>query len=190
MGVVLAIKKKGEICIVSDSMTISGGSRKQNAEHIINCEKIIQWGSSYIGLASHPAWPLVLQSYISQVKHKAALNSRDKIFYELLKMHQVLKEKYHLSSCGDEGDSFESIGFESLIINAWGIFKTYELRSVQQFIRFAAVGSGAQYALGALHALYDRCDSAEEIAREALHAVVEFEDSSGLPGIFYTVKSK
>jgi ATP-dependent protease HslVU (ClpYQ) peptidase subunit len=90
----------------------------------------------------------------------------------------------------DEDDLFESSKMESLIVNSHGIFKTYELRSVQQFIYFAAIGSGAQYALGALYALYDRFDSAEEVAREALKAVVEFDDSSGLPGSFYTVKSK
>ena len=190
MGIILAIKKGGSICIASDSMTVSGGSRKQTAEHVYNTDKIIKWGSSYVGTASHPSWPLVLQSYINQAKNKPGLRSKEEVFEELLKMHQILKDRYHLSSSGDEDDLFESSKFESLIVNSQGIFKTYELRSVQQFIRFAAIGSGAQYALGALHALYDRLDSPEEIAREVLKTVVEFDDSSGLPGSFYTVKSK
>ena len=190
MGIVLAVKKKGTLCIASDSMTIAGGSRKQTADQVSNTEKVVKWGASYIGTANHPSWPLVLKSYIKQAKNKPALKSKEEIFEELLKMHPVLKVKYYLSPCGDDDDSFESSKFESLIINPHGIFKTYDLRSVQQFIHFAAIGSGAQYGLGALYALYDRFDSAEEIAREALNAVVEFDDSSGLPGAFYTVKSK
>lgn len=190
MGIVLAVKKKGLLCIAADSMTISGGSRKQSAEYVMNSDKIIQWGTSYIGTAAHPSWTLVLKSYISQIKHKPLLKSKEEIFEELLKMHEVLKEKYYLSPGADEDDLFESSRFESLIVNAYGIFKTYELRSVQQFVHFAAIGSGEEYALGALQALYDRVDSAEEIAKRALDAVVEFDDSSGLPGTFYTIKSK
>jgi ATP-dependent HslUV protease subunit HslV len=190
MGIVLAVKKKGIICIASDTMTISGGSRKQTAEHVSNSEKVVKWGPSYIGIASHPIWPLVLNSYFKHEKRQPALKSKDEIFDELLNLHKALKESYFLTSYEDDEDAFESSRLESLIVNSYGIFKTYELRSVQQFIQFAAIGSGTQYALGALQALYNRLDSAEEIAKAALKAVVEFDDSSGLPGTFYTVKSK
>ncbi len=190
MGIVLAVKKRGVICIASDSMTITGGSRKQTANHIVNFEKISKWGASYVGITEHPAWRLVLNSYINQSKQKPSLQSEEEIFDELLKMHQILKDKYYLVPEEDEDDSFESSRFESLIVNSYGMFKTYDLRSIQQFIHFAAIGSGSSYALGALHALYERLDSAEEIAKAALDAVVEFDDSSGLPGTFYSVKSK
>jgi len=190
MGIVLAVKKRGSICIAADTMTISGGSRKQTAEHVSNSEKIVKWGASYIGIATHPIWSLVLNGYIKQEKQKPSLRSKDEIFVELLKLHQILKEKYYLTPYDDEDDAFESSRFESLIVNPYGIFKTYELRSVQQFIQFAAIGSGASYALGALHILYNRLDSAEDIARAALNAVIEFDDSSGLPGSFYTLKAK
>ena len=187
MGIVLAVKKKNVICIASDSMSVSGGSRKQMASHVINSEKIIQCGSSYIGTAGHPLWPLVLKSYFK--RKKPQLSSKEAIFQELFKMHPVLKEEYCLNAATEEDDPFESSRFESLIVNGHGIFKTYELRSVQKFIQFAAIGSGAQYALGALYALYDRLNSAEEIAKSAIDAAAEFDDSSGLPGFFHTVKA-
>ncbi|MCH9626290.1 MAG: hypothetical protein S4CHLAM123_14860 [Chlamydiales bacterium] len=190
MGIILAVKKNDIVCIAADSMTISGGQRKQTADHVVNHEKIVKWGDSYLGVSDHPVWPLVLRSYIKQLKQFSSLKSREEIFDELLKMHQVLKDKYYLVTEEDEDDEFESSRFESLIVNSHGIFKTYALRSIQHFIRFAAIGTGTSYALGALHALYDRLDSAEEIAKAALAAVVEFDDSSGLPGTFYTVKSK
>ncbi|MBS0621412.1 MAG: hypothetical protein JSR80_00415 [Verrucomicrobia bacterium] len=185
----MAVKKNGVICIASDTMTISGGSRKHTLDDVADTEKIIKWGSSYIGTAGHPTWSLVLQNYVCHRK-QPALSTKEQIFEELLKMHEALKEKYHFSPSRDDDDAFEPIGFESLIVNAHGIFQTYYFGSLQQFIHFAAVGTGAAYALGALHALYDRLDSAEEIAKKALAAVVEFDDSSGFPGVFYTVKSQ
>jgi ATP-dependent protease HslVU (ClpYQ) peptidase subunit len=33
-------------------------------------------------------------------------------------------------------------------------------------------------------------DSAEEIAEAALEVAAEFDDSTGLPGVFYTIKAK
>ena len=190
MGIVLAVKKNDFICIASDSMAIIGGSRKQTANHVVNSEKIIEWGSSYVGITDHPVWMCVLKNYINQSKQHPPLKSSEEIFDELLKMHQIFKDKYYLVPEEDEDDPFESSRFESLIVNSHGIFKTYDLRSIQQFIHFAAIGSGSSYALGAMHTLYDRLDSAEEIAKAALNSVVEFDDSSGLPGTFYTVKSK
>ena len=190
MGVVLAVKKNGVICIAADSMYVIGGSTKLTGDQVVNSEKIVEWGSSYIGTTDYPVWPLVLKNYIAQSKQKPALKSREEIFEELLKMHQALKDKYYLVTEDDEDDEFESSRFESLIVNSHGIFKTYQLRSIQHFVHFAAIGTGTPYALGALHALYERLDTAEEIAKAALNVAVEFDDSSGLPGIFYTVKSK
>lgn len=187
MGIVLAVKKKNTICIASDSMTIVGGNRKQLVSPE---EKIIKWGTSFIGVAGHPVWPLVLRNYISHTKRKPLLRSKEEIFEVLLEMHQVLKDRYFLTPEEDEEDSFESSRLETLIVNPHGIFKTYEQRSVQNFMHFAAIGSGSSYALGAIHALYERLHSAEEIAKEALEATVGFDDSSGLPGNLYMVKLK
>jgi ATP-dependent HslUV protease, peptidase subunit HslV len=190
MGIVLAVKKNNSICIASDSMYVVGGSTKLTGDQVVNSEKIVEWGSSYIGVTDHPVWPLVLKNYIAQSKQKPALKSKEEIFDELLKMHQVLKDKYYLVAEDDEDDVFESSRFESLIVNSHGIFKTYELRSIQHFVNFAAIGTGASYALGALHALYERLDTAEEIVKEALNVAVEFDDTSGLPGTFRTVQTK
>lgn len=151
------------------------------SEYEIESEKIIEWGSSYIGITDHPVWPLVLKNYIAQSKQKPSLQSREEIFDELLKMHQSLKDKYYLVNEVDEDDSFESSRFESLIINSYGIFKTYHLRSIQQFINFAAIDSGSSYALGAIKAVYDLIDDPEEIAKIGIEAAVRFDHKTDLP---------
>lgn len=190
MGIVIAVQKNNICCIAADSMTISGGCRKQTANQIVNSDKIFKYGTSYVGTTSHPAWNLALKSYFNKRKQKNSLKTKDKIFKELLLMHQELKDNYSLIPATDEEGPFESTNLETIIVNSSGIFKTYEHRSVQQFIHYTATGSGASYALGAMYALYKRLDTAEEIAREAILATVDFDDSSGLPATFYTVKLK
>jgi ATP-dependent protease HslVU (ClpYQ) peptidase subunit len=100
-----------------------------------------------------------------------------------------MKEDYHLISSSEDNDCFECCRFELLIINTAGIFKTYELRSVQQFAQFYAIGTGASYALGAIQALYDQENSAETIVKRSLEIAASFDDSTGLPGTFYSLKT-
>ncbi|MNT73489.1 hypothetical protein D3C72_2122000 [compost metagenome] len=57
------------------------------------------------------------------------------------------------------------------------------------FDRFWGIGSGRNYALGAMHAVYDRPDlDAGEIARIGVDAGVEFDKSSAGPIEVHTVR--
>lgn len=190
MGIILAVKKKDKVCIASDSMVISGAGRKNSFEHIAHPEKVIKWDDSYIGIAGHPSWLNIIRDYIAKRRKKALLQNPDQIFKELLQLHKTLKEEYCLNTGTDAESAFESSGLTSIIVNRKGIFKTYEYRSIQEFNQYTAIGSASQYALGALYTLYDRYSTAEDITKAALETAVTFDDSSSLPGFFYTIKLK
>jgi ATP-dependent protease HslVU (ClpYQ) peptidase subunit len=69
-----------------------------------------------------------------------------------------------------------------LIANPHGIFGVAAHRTVQEFSKFYAYGSGSPYALGAMYAAY-RAPSldAEAVARLGVAAAAEFHDETGLP---------
>ena len=98
-------------------------------------------------------------------------------------MHRVLKEDYFLNvdAENDEDNEFESSQYEILIANAHGIFGLYALRSVQEYSKFYASGSGYHFALGAMWAAYDSVGTSEEIARLGANAGAFFDTSSGPP---------
>ena len=54
----------------------------------------------------------------------------------------------------EEDDPYESTQITALIANEHGIFGVYSMREVFEYTRFWAVGSGREFALGAMHALY------------------------------------
>jgi ATP-dependent protease HslVU (ClpYQ) peptidase subunit len=65
------------------------------------------------------------------------------------------------------------------------------LRDVTAYKRFAAFGSGCDFAIGAMRAVYDdETKSAEDIARIGIAVAAEFDDGSGLPMNCYTIKVK
>jgi len=78
-----------------------------------------------------------------------------------------------------------------LIANPYGIFGVSGHRTVQEFSRFYAYGSGSDYALGSMWTTYDSQNiSAETIARKSIEAAAEFDDGTGLPVDSFTIKTR
>ena len=76
-----------------------------------------------------------------------------------------------------------------LIANPHGIFGVAAHRTVQEFSKFYAFGSGSDYAMGALYASYSQSrKSAENIAQLAIKAAAVFDDGTGLPATSFAVK--
>jgi len=188
MTTILAVKKNKSICIGADTLTIIAGGRKQNSTDLINCDKIIKHEENYIGVFGNHSLFLAIKDCLKRDKRKRSFSNENEVFNELCQLHRTLKDEYDLISTPGDSDCFESSRFELLIVNSSGIFKTYELRSVQHFARFCAIGTGSSYALGALDALYSGNNSAEKIAKKSLEVAAEFDDATDMPGIFYSIK--
>jgi hypothetical protein len=56
----------------------------------------------------------------------------------------------------DDNDPYESSQFSVVIANASGIFGLYSYREVFEFKEFWGIGSGRGFALGAMHAVWDK----------------------------------
>jgi ATP-dependent protease HslVU (ClpYQ) peptidase subunit len=76
-----------------------------------------------------------------------------------------------------------------LIVNRSGIFGLYSLREVDQYSRFWAVGSGAEFALGAMKVAYELFDDAQAVARVGIEAGACFDSSSALPMTSYCLET-
>ncbi len=180
MSTIVAVRKGQTAVIGADTVTLFG-STLERAEYVASATKILRVGTSWLGAVGHDSWELVLQSHFGSKKRPPALTSRAKIFEMARTMHQVLKDRYYLIPREEEHDAFEPSHLDCLIVNPAGIFGLYSLRSVQEYTKFYAVGAGFRYALGAMHAVYDRYKTAESIAMAGLEASVTFDDSTEAP---------
>jgi ATP-dependent protease HslVU (ClpYQ) peptidase subunit len=179
MTTCVVVKKDHEIAIASDSLVTFGDTRLSNAYEVN--EKIFQVGESYITLAGTAAHFPVMRKLLTEMGEECRLNSRDEVFETYSKVHQLLKEKYFLNTKEDEDDPYESSQITSLIANQYGIFGVYSYREVFSFDRFWGIGSGRNFALGAMYAAYDRVKSAREVAEIGVKAGAEFDKSSSAP---------
>lgn len=188
MTTCVVVRKGREIAIASDSLVTFGDTRLSNAYEANN--KIFRVGESYITLAGTAAHFPVMRKLLSEMGDGCLLGSRDEVFETYTKVHQILKEKYFLNTKEDEDDPYESSQINTLIANPQGIFGVYSYREVFSFDRFWGIGSGRNFALGAMYAVYDRAESAREIAEVGVHAGAEFDKSSSPPFQIYSFSMK
>jgi ATP-dependent HslUV protease subunit HslV len=103
-------------------------------------------------------------------------------------MHKVLREEYHMNPRRETDDAYETTRMTAVVANPRGIFGVTPARDVESFPRFWAIGSGTDYALGAMFVMYERTDDVEAIARAGIEAGAEFDDGSELPVILHLVE--
>lgn len=180
MSTIVVVQKGGSACIAADSLTSFGDTKLSSRYDCFN-DKIQSFGDTHLGIVGSAAHVLVLEHVLKRDDLETDFTSREAIFGTLLSIHGLLKDQYFLNPQGEEEDPYESSRMDGVIATPQGIFGIYALREVYQYQRFWAVGSGCEYALGAMHAVYDQLESAEEIARVGVEAGAEFDNASALP---------
>ncbi len=179
MTTCVVVRKNNEIAVASDSLVTFGDTRLSNAYEAN--EKIIKIGESYVTLAGTAAHFPVMRKLLTEMGEECRLGNRDEVFETFTKVHAILKDKYFINTKEDEEDPYESSQITALIANPHGIFGVYSLREVFSFDRFWGIGSGRNFALGAMYAVYEGPKSAREIAEIGVQAGAEFDKSSAGP---------
>ncbi len=180
MSTIVIVRKQQRACIAADSLT-SFGDTKQSAEFVANADKILEFQGQYLGIVGSAAHQLVMQSLLQRHADAIDLSGQLAIFETLNRIHPILKEEYFLNAKDEDEDDYETSRIDALLLTHRGIYGLYALREVDEYTKFWAIGSGSEFALGAMHAVYDSLDSAEAIAEVGIRAGAAFDNGSALP---------
>jgi ATP-dependent HslUV protease subunit HslV len=181
MTTIVVVRKGRSVAIAADTMT-KWGSAKESAAYVVNNGKLLQVGDTWLGLTGNATFKTILRDYFAKPKVRARFDAPLEIFRTWQSLHAALKQDYFLHIGGQDDEPLESTRFDALIANPHGIFGVVAHRTVQEFTRYYAFGSGSTYAMGALHALYDDPKlNAEALACRAVQTAAEFDDATGLP---------
>ncbi len=190
MTTIVVVRKNGIAAIAADTLT-KWGTGKESAKYIANNDKIVRAGDTWIGAAGGATFKIIMRDYFAQPKVKPRFDTTMNIFKTWQTLHAALKDRYFLVTASDKDDTLESSRFDVLLANQHGIFGVGAHRTVQEYVKFYAIGSGTDLALGAMYGIYDEPKlSAAQIALRAVEAAAEFDDSTALPAIVQTVKMK
>lgn len=174
MSVAVAIQKQNQLVIAADTQDNFGASKVPMANY--RSKKILHVGPSYIATTGWGIYDDILLDYFSRTPDVALLN-KSQIFSFFMGFWRDLHEKYNFvkdQTEEDEQSPFGGLDATFLIVNPSGIFYVSSNMSVTKFEHYFAIGSGADFSLGAIYALYDQPYSAEEIARKAVETAKAF----------------
>ena len=179
MSIALAIEKNGELLVAADTLTSFGHTKVPPALHA--AVKVRRVGASLLATTGWGVYENILDDVIARRKN-IRLGSRGQIFEFFLRLWSDLHKKY--SFVNDQIDEKEAGPFGNLdstflIAGRAGIFYVGPDMSVTRVKHYFAIGSGAQFALGALSALYDSKLDAEAMARRAIEAAIAFDTYCG-----------
>lgn len=190
MTTIAVVRKNGYAAIAADTLT-KWGTGKESAAYVANHDKVVRAGDTFIAASGTSTFKLIMRDYFGQRGVRARFDSAIEIFKTWQAFHAILKEKYYLVSVNEKDDTIESSKFDVLLANPHGIFGVGAHRTVQEYRRFYAIGSGTDLALGAMYAAYGNARlSAEQVARLAIEAAAEFDDATGLPVVSHSIRLK
>ena len=193
MTTLVVVKKAGQVAIAADTLVTFGDTslthRFEANSKIFKVDTPA--GLSYVGMAGTVAhFPVLRKAMAALPKVQLKLGSRDEVFDTFVKLHPMLKETFFLQTKEDDNDPYESSQFTVVIANASGIYGLYSYREVFEFKEFWGIGSGRSFALGAMHAAWDKAKTAREVAMAGLSAGCEFDKNSAGPIDIFTLKLK
>ncbi len=186
MTTVVVTKKSGIACIAADTLA-TYGDMQESADLIANSDKLIRIGDAWVAPTGPASAQLVLKHFVSTFDELPCLEDTDGIFDFLTVLQRALRDEYFVQGKEDSTDDFESMRMELLIASPGGLFGAYPQRSVQEYNRFYAFGSGAEYAMGAMQAAWGTAVSAEELARIGVETAACFDVGTGLPLTLRTI---
>jgi ATP-dependent HslUV protease, peptidase subunit HslV len=185
MTTIVAVRKNGIVAIAADTLTTFGNTRlpaSMDSSH----DKILHLANSHVGICGSAAHHLVLANLLNKTPD-VQLTSKEAIFETFRKLHPLLKEECFLNPKEDEEDPYESSQITALIVNATGLYGIFSMREVFEYTQYWAIGSGHEFALGAMLHAYSQLDSAADIARVGVEAGIAFDKNSAAPVTLYTV---
>ncbi len=189
MTTIVVVKKNGQAVMAGDTLTTFGTTRLGSA-HDAAPEKILKHNGTFFGIAGSAAHQMVLESILTN--HEKAkdfsFNGRHEIYESFRKIHPILKEEAFLNTKEEEDDPYESSQLTAMLVNSSGIFGVYSMREIFEFDRFWAIGTGRDFALGAMFAVYNSRMTAKQIAELGVKAGCEYDTATALPMNVATVK--
>ena len=187
MSIIAAVQKKNSISLACDTQT-SRGSMKILDTYKVDSTKIYKFNDTLIGIAG---WYAIQQIFVHVLQSKPEVfdfSSRIHIFESLLKMQKLIEDEYFVETSERKDQPVSSNQLTAIIVNQHGLFDIGSYREVNQFAKFWAIGSGQDFAIGAMHALYDKKYSSSEIAEAGVKAACDFDDGCSAPIQVETIK--
>jgi ATP-dependent HslUV protease subunit HslV len=181
MSIAVAVQKNGRITLGTDSQTSFGASRMPVEN--LRTTKMHAIGGSLMATTGWGLYENILDDYLARFPNTEFGGKRE-IFNFFMGFWRELRDHYTLvkEQCDKDDESpFANLDAAFLVVNKCGIYHVGSDMSVTRFERYYAIGSGGDYSLGAVEAIYAQTSSTQEICQRAVEVAIAFDVHCGGP---------
>jgi ATP-dependent HslUV protease, peptidase subunit HslV len=179
MSVIAAVRKGNQIVIAADTQDNFGDLRPPADNH--QAMKLRAFGGAVVGSSGWALYDDIFAHFLGK-RRAPALKDRAAIFDFFVRFWKVLKRDYPFvnDQPGKESETpFANLDASFLVASPGGIFLVSSNMSVSEFRQYYAIGSGGDYAIGAMHALYETEKNPAMLAEKAVQAAMAYDASCG-----------
>lgn len=173
MSIVVAVRKNGQTCVAADTQS-NFGSLKVPVENA-KADKLRPLGSMILGTTGWALYEDIFEDFL-RAKDLPAPVDEPSIFSFFLELWRDLHERYPFvnDQVSKDESPFGNLDATFVIAGPSGIFYVASDLGVTRFDRYFAIGSGADFAMGALHQLFEGDLDARAIATRAVETAIAF----------------
>ena len=178
MSIVVAVARDDRVVMAADTLTSFGNEVSPPDNQ--RSTKIRQVGGSLLGRSGWGVYNNILDDLLDAEK-PPALDDSASIFGFFNELWKTLHKRYaFVNDQAKRKDSpFGDLGGSFLVANKSGIYYVAPNLGVTTFKKYFAIGTGADYSLGALFQLQSGTADAEAMARAAVETAIAFNLNCG-----------
>ncbi|MDG2093698.1 MAG: hypothetical protein P8J89_00310 [Phycisphaerales bacterium] len=179
MSIIVAIQRNGVVTMGADSLTCFGDG-EMTPEQNCRTRKIFTMGESFIGGTGWAVYDDIIDHWMKE-KEPPALDSKMAVFSFFLELWRSMREGYPFvnDQANSKDTPFTDLDSSFLVASKGGLFKVSSDLGVTEFKRYASIGSGSEYAIGAIEALWDRIDDDQSLVTAALETACRLDVHCG-----------
>tara|TARA_R110000868_G_scaffold318028_1_gene578812 strand:+ start:25129 stop:25695 length:567 start_codon:yes stop_codon:yes gene_type:complete len=179
MSIAVAVKKADQIVLATDSLVSFGASQVSASNY--QTDKMMRVGDSMVASTGWALYDNLLHDYLMRLETPPVFDNEAVIFRFFNQFWKKIKEDYSYvnDQCDDKNSPFADLDANFLIVNNQGIFSVSSNLHVVKFEQFYTVGSGGEYAMGALQTIYNGNLDAQTIAKKAVETAIALDTGCG-----------
>jgi len=179
MSIVVAVRTSEDVVIAADTLG-SFGDQQRMPSWNLRSRKVYPVGEAILGGTGWSLYDDILRDVLAS-GDPPVLDDEAAVFRFFMRLWKLLRKKYTLvnEQAHAKDSPFGDLDSSFLVVTPGAIHHVSSDMSVSRYECFGAIGSGSEYAWGALHAMRDQGLDAETMARRAVEAAMTFDAYCG-----------
>ena len=180
MTTIVAVRKHGRTCVVSDSLTVYGNRKEAGTNLIADSSKLFFWENAIIGFAGSATWKHVFLDFLRSQKKLFHPFTHEVLLSSFSTLWRSFRSAYSLESSFNE-NSYYSPDCRVVVATQENMYELTLHGVLISNKNMLAIGGGFPFAYGAMRALDCSSLNSSDVAMASIRAAAAWDPTTSGP---------